>query len=114
MELLAEKLDKKNVSFVLDTCWIQNAGANVCSWIEKLKDRIDIIYLKDMEVLDDGNGGARFNIAAVGKGNMDFDKIIDACEKNGVKHYCIEMDNCPENYEKTLEEISEFMHKKYM
>ena len=55
MELLAEKLDKKNVSFVLDTCWIQNAGANVCSWIEKLKDRIDIIHLKDMEVLDDGN-----------------------------------------------------------
>lgn len=102
MELLAEKLDKKNVSFVLDTCWIQNAGANVCSWIEKLKDRIDIIHLKDMEVLDDGNGGARFNIAAVGKGNMDFDKIIDACEKNGVKHYCIEMDNCPENYEKRL------------
>lgn len=114
MQLLTEGLDEKNISFVLDTCWVQNAGADVCTWIEKLKGRIDIIHLKDMEVVADPACGPKFNIAAVGKGNMDFDKIIDTCEKTGVKHYCIEMDNCPEDYEKTLEGISEFMHKKYM
>lgn len=95
MEMLMEGLDKENTSFVLDTYWVQNAGGDVCTWIEKLAGRIDILHLKDMAVkYDEETGKVVSYITEVGNGNIDFAKIIETAEKCGVKYYCVEQDNC--------------------
>lgn len=98
MQMLMEGLDPDNTSFVLDTYWVQNAGGDVCDWIEKLKGRIDILHLKDMAACVREDGAIVPAIAPCGRGNMNFEKIIHTARKCGVKYYCVEQDNCPADY----------------
>jgi len=92
MERLVEGLNPEKTSFVLDTYWAQNAGADVRYWIEKLAGRIDILHLKDRAVKPGTNEGF---FTEIGEGNLYWDGILDAAEKAGVKHYIVEQDTCP-------------------
>ena len=92
MDMLVEGLDPENTSFVLDTYWVQAGGGDVVAWIEKLAGRIDIIHLKDMRITKPGFDRQQA-ITEVGAGNMDWDRIIAACEKAGVKYYVVEQDS---------------------
>ena len=104
-----EGLDPKHTSFVLDTYWVQNAGGDVCAWIEKLAGRIDILHLKDMACHRNEEGRCVGYITEVGNGNMDFHRIIDAAVKAGV-----EQDNCPADFEPSLAFSSRYLHENFM
>lgn len=92
IDYMVDGFDKKNVSFVLDTYWLQNAGANVCGWIEMLAGRVDILHLKDRAVKFGTNEGF---ITEVGSGNIDFAAVLKSAEATGVKHLCVEQDTWP-------------------
>jgi sugar phosphate isomerase/epimerase len=87
MDILVRELDPKNCSFVLDTYWLQHAGAFVNEWIEKLAGRVDILHLKDKRVKD-----RETFMAELGYGNMNFKSVMETAEKAGVKYYCYEQD----------------------
>lgn len=110
MDILVENLDPDKTSFVLDTYWVQHAGGDVCSWIEKLAGRIDILHLKDMGV----NRDRQPFITEIGNGNMDFDKIIKTAEKTGVKYYVVEQDTCPGDPFESVKMSSEYIHTHFM
>lgn len=113
MEILAEEFDPKNISFVLDTCWVAAGGGDVRAWMERLAGRIDILHLKDYSVnLSDGSYRPRVCLAEVGYGNLDWNGILETAEKIGVKHYVVEQD---ENFTRTpfesLRMSAEFLKK---
>lgn len=110
MEILMEGTCD-NVTFCLDAYWVQNAGGDVCSWIEKLRGRIDMIHLKDMKITRSDKGALYTEITEVGNGNMDFAKIIKTAEECGVKHFCVEQDECPYDFEPSLKASSDYLHK---
>ena len=91
-DMLVECLNPEKVSFVLDTCWISNAGADVRYWIEKLAGRIDILHLKDRGYTLNNEGKLDINICEIGQGNLWWEGIIESAEKSGVKYYCVEQD----------------------
>lgn len=94
MDLLVENLDPVNTSFVLDTCWVSVGGGDVVEWIEKLQGRLDILHLKDRYIqrLEDTKHYVHA-ITEVGNGALCWDRIMDAAERTGVKHYVVEQDN---------------------
>ena len=94
MDLLVENLDKDNVSFVLDTCWVANAGCDVRAWLEKLAGRVDILHLKDLKVLfaDEGKWAVRQQLCEIGNGNLNWEGILNTAEATGVKHIVVEQD----------------------
>lgn len=92
IDYFVDGFDKKNVSFVLDTYWLQHAGADVRVWIEKLAGRVDILHLKDKAVKFGTNEAY---ITEIGNGNLDFKSIIKTAEATGVKHLCVEEDTWP-------------------
>lgn len=94
MDLLVEGFDKDNISFVIDTCWLANAGCDVCAWLEKLRGRVDILHLKDLRVefADDGKWAVRQRLCEIGKGNLDWGRILATAEATGVKHIVVEQD----------------------
>lgn len=96
IDYMVDGFDKKNVSFVLDTCWIAHASADVIEWIEKLAGRCDILHLKDWAVKLGTNDGF---ITECGNGNLNFQEIIKAAKATGVKHLCIEQDSWPAGYD---------------
>ena len=91
MEMLVEKLDPDNATYVLDTHWVQRGGGDPIWWINRLAGKIDILHLKDMTVVKKENETIPY-ITEVGNGHLNWDGIFEAAEKAGVKYYVIEQD----------------------
>lgn len=102
--------DKEKISFVLDTYWVQNAGADVCALMKKMKGRIDILHLKDMEAKMNNTGA----ITECGNGNLNFEDIIPLAEEIGVKYFVVEQDICPGDPFESARISSEYLHKNFM
>ena len=93
MDYLYEGFDPKNVSFVLDTCWVAHGGADIRHWLEKLASRVDILHLKEIEPFYNEQGGIVQSYTEIGNGNIYWDGVLETAEKIGVKHYVVEQDN---------------------
>jgi len=88
-EVVVENTDSKEVGFLVDTYWVQAGGVSPSAFISKYADRIDVIHLKDMQVIEDA-----ITMAEVGEGNMDWAPIMKVCEDINVKWYAVEQDVC--------------------
>jgi sugar phosphate isomerase/epimerase len=84
IEYLLEKLDPKYVNFQMDLYWVTKAGVDPVSVFEKYPGRFIIWHVKDMD--DQG----RF--APVGKGTIDFARILKHKKLSGMKYYIVEQD----------------------
>lgn len=108
LDYLVEGFDKDNISFVLDTYWVQHGGGDVRAWMEKLAGRIDILHLKDMGMSD------KQYITEIGQGNINFDGIIETADKIGVKYYVVEQDTCPGDPFESLKISRDYIAGRYM
>ena len=92
-EMIFDKLinafEPDEMSFTLDTYWVQYGGGDVCSYLEKLKGRCECIHLKDLAIVED-----KHQMASIGSGNMDFVKILKTAKEVGVEYALVEQDNC--------------------
>ena len=93
LEHLAEDFAPDELGFILDTFWVQAGGADPAAWIEKLSGRLPVIHLKDY-AFSDTFKEFNDNIAVVGEGNINFDRVFKAAEGAGVKYMLVEQDNC--------------------
>ncbi len=114
MDLMAENFNPETITFVLDTCWVAAGGGDVTAWMEKLAGRIDILHLKDTYLAYE-NGVKRHNMTEVGRGSIEWDKVIKTAEQIGVKHYVVEQDMffINDNAFKSIEYSADYL-KKYM
>lgn len=86
IERLIEDFSPEEMGITLDTYWVHAAGADVCQWIDKLKDRLHCVHLKDM--------GWDKQMAPVMEGNMNFPAIMKALEHANTKYLLVEQDVC--------------------
>ncbi len=84
IDYLLENLDPEIVNFQMDLFWVTKAGADPLAYFEKYPGRFKIWHVKDMD--DQG----RF--APVGKGTIDFGKILEKKSQSGMKYYMVEQD----------------------
>ncbi len=91
IDRMLEDFTPDELNFTLDTYWVQYAGGDVCSYLEKLSGRLECIHLKDMAI-----DGATWEhrMAPVGYGNMDFPKIIDKPADCGVSYLLVVLGKC--------------------
>jgi len=71
----------------IDTYWVQHGGGDPAQWIEKYPKRINGIHVKDMGIIDH-----KQVMPPIGEGNLNWERIIKACHKSGVKYGLVEMD----------------------
>lgn len=84
IDYLLENCNPKYVNFQMDLFWVTKAGADPIAYFKKYPKRFKIWHVKDMD--DQG----RF--APVGKGNIDFGKILSQKKLSGMKYYMVEQD----------------------
>lgn len=89
MDILIENTDPEYVGFIPDTFWVQAGGCDPVDIFYRLEGRVEVCHFKDMNI--DGN---KQIFAEVGRGNLNFKKIIKACMDTGVKYAAVEQDNC--------------------
>ncbi len=97
MDIMLNESDPDGLHFALDTHWLTAGGVSVVDWIYKVKGRMKVIHFKDYAIV----GGAQKiedvckTFAEVGEGNIDWPKVIDACNDTGVEYAIVEQDTCP-------------------
>ena len=81
------------MGITLETYWLAAAGVNPVEWVEKLKDRIPCVHLKDLTI-----HGWQATFAPVGEGNLNFPAILQKMKEVGtVQHMLVEQDTCEES-----------------
>lgn len=94
----------------LDTFWVQRGGGNPERWILRFPGRTDILHIKDYAIVPPNNIVMR----PIGDGNLDWDNILAAGEKCGVKYYVVEHDgDCPDPFD-SFRRSAEFLLKNYV
>jgi sugar phosphate isomerase/epimerase len=89
LDIIYDESDKDCLFAEIDTYWIQYGGGDPSLWIKKMKDRIKVVHLKDMGIID--NTPAMFE---VGEGNLNWQEIIAECKYSGVEWLVVEQDTC--------------------
>lgn len=87
LELFYERTSPECVFSELDVHWVQRGGANPETWIRKLAGRIPVIHFKDFAIVD-----RNATYCEIGEGNLEWDKIIQACRDTNIRWYSIEQD----------------------
>jgi sugar phosphate isomerase/epimerase len=84
IEYMLENLDSAYVNFQMDLYWVSKAGADPVAYFEQYPGRFKVWHVKDMD--DKG----RF--APVGKGTIDFARILEHKDLSGMQYYIVEQD----------------------
>ena len=75
------------LEFILDVFWTQAGGKNPVDYIDKLKNRIKILHIKDYRVC-----GRSRQFAEAGQGNLDWASIFARCKEYKIPYAVIEQD----------------------
>ena len=86
LERLMEAVPAEEMGFTLDTFWVQAGGGDPAQWLEKLAGRVPVIHLKDYAY------GRQ--MAVVGEGNINFDRVFEKAEASGTQYMLVEQDDC--------------------
>lgn len=89
IERMSEDFSADELTFILDTYWVQYSGGNPAAWLKKLSGRVSRIHLKDMAIVGD-----KQRMAVVGEGNIDWDDVLSACVNAGTQYVFVEQDDC--------------------
>lgn len=89
LDIIYDESDPRYVQAEIDTYWVQHGGGDPAAWIRKVANRMPVIHLKDMVVVENQPA-----MAEVGEGNMNFAAILAACVDAGVEWYAVEQDIC--------------------
>lgn len=92
MDILFEEL--ADTQFEIDVYWVQSGGADPVEWIRKVAGRMDVVHFKEMAGrLPDEKNHSMTEMVPIGEGNLNWRKIMAACDETGVKYAFIEQDN---------------------
>ena len=83
-DYLLENLDPEIVNFQMDLYWTTVAGADPVAYFKKYPGRFKSWHVKDMD--------QQGRFAPVGKGSIDFARILEAKELSGMEFYFVEQD----------------------
>lgn len=84
IDYLLENCNPDLVNFQMDLFWVTKAGADPLAYFEKYPGRFKMWHVKDMD--------EQGRFAPVGKGTIDFAKILAGKEKSGMNYYLVEQD----------------------
>ena len=91
LDLLCDTFTPDECGVTMDTYWVQAGGGDPAHWLCKLKGRVDCVHFKDMVYNHDDKA---VRMAPIGRGNMNYDAILRACDDADVQYAFIEQDNC--------------------
>jgi sugar phosphate isomerase/epimerase len=90
LDVIYDESDPRYLQAEIDTYWVQHGGGDPAAWIRKMRNRMPVVHLKDMVIID-----RQQTMAEVGEGNLNWSAILDACREAGVEWYAIEQDITP-------------------
>jgi sugar phosphate isomerase/epimerase len=113
-QTLLDNTDKKNVGIEMDAFWVSVAGHDPVEMLRKLSGRVPLVHLKDKAdgtPVQFSESVPRTAFKEVGKGVIDWAKVIKAAKAAGVKHYFVEQDQTPGDPIESVKESAAYLEK---
>lgn len=91
LDIIMKNTQRENLVLELDAAWVSRGGQDPAKIIQHYSGRVYAIHAKDnagIGVRDD-----EMNFAPLGEGLLDWDSILTAARKSGVKWYIVEHDS---------------------
>lgn len=95
MDIYLQNTDPALVDFEMDIYWVVTAKQDPEAWLKKYNNRFRLCHIKDRAkgaTIDDAS-------CILGRGSIDFPKILKTAKKHGVHYYIVEQ----ERYDNTTE-----------
>ncbi|WP_266365901.1 sugar phosphate isomerase/epimerase family protein [Tellurirhabdus rosea] len=105
-EYLLNNTDPQNVMFELDLCWIEAAGQSAVTHLKNYGKRYELCHIKDFNRQGEG-----IRQADLGKGVVDYSKILKAARKAGMKHFLVEQEEYPKSPMESMQIDADYMKK---
>jgi len=87
-DFIMENTDPELVDHEMDIYWVVTGGADPIEYLTKYSNRFRLCHIKDrMPDTDDKNAST-----ILGKGMIDFPKILKVAADNGMKYYIVEQE----------------------
>lgn len=109
LDIIYENTDSEFVQGEPDLFWIQYGGACPIEWCTKLKNRLPLVHMKDLGIV-----GQEIMTMEIGRGNLNWKKIVDVCDNSGAKWYIVEQDNCQGNPFDSLKISYDYIRKELL
>jgi sugar phosphate isomerase/epimerase len=86
LDMLFDRTDPNLVIFELDLYWVTKGGADPLTYFSRYPGRVHLVHVKDSA------GAPDHRQVDVGKGTIDFAKILSRREQAGIRHAFVEQD----------------------
>ena len=107
-DYLLEETNPRYVKMEMDLCWISVAKKDPVSYFNKYPGRFPLVHVKDY--VNDPNATSSYagatgsvvfkgRLADVGKGTIDWKRILSHSDTAGIKHYFVENDDAKQPFE---------------
>jgi sugar phosphate isomerase/epimerase len=94
MDMIFEETNPEWVQWCMDVFWIQTGGGSPLEWVQRARNRLPILHLKDYKIK---GMSKESEFAEVGNGNINFSPILKAAYESGCRWFMVEQDICPGN-----------------
>ncbi len=89
-EVLLANTEPSLVTYEMDIYWVVTGGQDPIHWMEKYPNRFRLCHVKDREAgVPLTNKDASVDL---GKGDIDFKKILSIAKRNGMQYYILEQE----------------------
>jgi sugar phosphate isomerase/epimerase len=89
-DVLLTETDPAHVAFELDLMWIDKAGHDPLAYFARYPGRFELLHVKD------STGRPEYRQVDVGRGTIDFRRILACREQAGIRHAFVEHDEPPD------------------
>jgi sugar phosphate isomerase/epimerase len=85
-DLLLDRTDPEAVEFEMDLYWVTKAGHDPVAYFDRYPDRFPLVHVKDSA------GPPAHRMTEVGRGTIDFRRILAQRKQAGIEHAFVELD----------------------
>lgn len=89
-DILMQGTNAENVDFEMDIYWVVVPNEDPVAWLQKYPNRFKLCHVKDR--LKTAAPGEEDASTEVGKGSIDYKKILRAAKENGMEYYIVEQE----------------------
>jgi len=91
-DLLLKELDPALVSMEMDIGWVVAGGADPVAYLTKYPARYSAVHIKDLKSTGIPNVNGKMDSAIIGKGIVDWNKVLPAVKKSSVTSAYLELE----------------------
>ncbi|HEV7347183.1 TIM barrel protein [Telluribacter sp.] len=102
-QILLDNTDPSLVMYELDLMWIVAAGVDPTEHFRNYSGRYELCHIKDLK------REPKPHSTDLGKGDIDFARILQVASDNGMKHYIVEQEEYPESVMASMAYDAQYM-----